>query len=128
MKILILNDNLRSGMQMYLALSNRYQVEIARDTEDLLKLVDQENPDVTFLDLSPEDSPPSKEERMALANLILKNHPSTKVIGICDSKDKSLRKKAKSSGISTILTRPIKNRELLQALNSQNSQTVKTNP
>jgi AmiR/NasT family two-component response regulator len=116
MKILILNENLRSGMQMYLALSNHCEVEIAQDTDDLLKLVAKDNPDYTFLDLCPEDSVPTKDERVALANQIIKNHPQMRIVGICDKSDKSLQKQATQSGISAIITRPIKNRELLKII------------
>ena len=116
MKILILNENLRSGMQMYLALSNHYQVEIAQDTEDLLRLVDEENPDFTFLDLCPEDSPPARNERVALAHKIIRRHPQVKIVGICDSHDRAFQKYLVDSGIGTIITRPIKNRELLRII------------
>ena len=103
---------------MYLALSNHYQVEIAQDADDLLELIEQGNPDFTFLDLCPDDPPPSKKERVALANMILKKHPTTKIVGIYDSRDISIRKKAEKSGILKFITRPIKNRELMKIIDT----------
>jgi DNA-binding NtrC family response regulator len=118
MKILILNENLRSGMQMYLALSNHYQVEIANDADDLLRLVAQENPDYTFLDLNPDEPLLSQAEPVEIANKIIKEHPSTKIVGIYDDQDNAVRKKAEKSGILKFIARPIKNRELLKLIES----------
>jgi len=44
MKIVIYNDELRSGMQMYLALSNRHDVRVAQDVDDLFAMLDQRQP------------------------------------------------------------------------------------
>lgn len=103
-------------MQMYLALSNHYQVNIANDADDLLDLVAQENPDFAFLDLCPDKSAPSKKAPVTVANMITKKNPSTKIVGIYDDQDNSIRKKAEKSGILKFISRPIKNRELLELI------------
>ena len=116
MKILILNDDLRSVMQMYLALSNHYDVEIAQDIDDLLNLIDQANPDFTFFDLTPDKEIAKGADRVAVANQILKKHPKVRLVGICDRSDRTLQKKAVEVGIPKVITRPIKNRELMELI------------
>jgi DNA-binding NtrC family response regulator len=114
MKIVILNDELRSEMQMYLALSHRHNVQIAQDVEDLFQLLEEEAADFTFVDLS---SLPERDKNTldgsALAKRIIKKHPRIKVVGICDADDQKLQQRAANHGISEVITRPIKNRELL---------------
>ncbi len=117
MKIVIYNDELRSEMQMYLTLSRQHEVEIAQDMEDLLSLLEEEKADLTFLDLKPNAIESSKEiDVFEIAQKILKKHPQVKVVGICDRDESSLQVKAIKKGISEIITRPIKNRELLEVI------------
>jgi len=51
MKIVIFDQDLRSEMQMYLALSNHFEVSIAEDEDDLMQQLDRDAADFTFLDL-----------------------------------------------------------------------------
>ena len=117
MKIVILNDELRSEMQMYLALSHRHDVQIAQDVVDLMQLLEQEVADFTFVDLG--SLPGSDEggaEGFELANKILQEHPRIKVVGICDRDDQKLQQRAAHHGILDVITRPIKNRDLLSMI------------
>lgn len=117
MKIVIFNEDLRSEMQMYLALSNHYEVSIAEDEDDLMQLLDNNSADFTFLDLDYNNTKDQKnKKRLEIATLIRQKHPMTKVVGICDCKDKGLSKMAAGHGIQKMVTRPIKNRELLKAI------------
>ena len=113
MKIVIYNDELHSEMQMYLALSNHYKVAVAADSDDLLKLMDQEPADFAFLEISKPDSSSTNLHNFELANKILKKHPKTKLVGICDRHNEALKVEAANYGISKLIKRPIKNRELL---------------
>jgi DNA-binding NtrC family response regulator len=117
MKILIFNDELRSEMQMYLALSNKHQVEIAADERELFRLLDRKRTDLMFLDLGPRQES-GKRARFGfdLLEKITQKHPDLKVVGICDQNDETSAKEADQRGVRQILTRPIKNRELLQLL------------
>ncbi len=115
MKIVIFNEDLRSEMQMYLALSNHYDVTIADSEDDLLKLLDQSSADYTFLDLDSDEESSDQRRRLEIAHLIRKKHPEIQVVGICNEK-KKLPKEAAALGIVKVVTRPIKNRDLLQAI------------
>ena len=115
MKIVILNRELRSEMQMYLTLSNRYQVEIAQDAEDLMSLLDQDSRDLTLVDLAKIESD-SQEDGLRVAHLIRKKHPKIKIVGICDRENLDLLKEASEKGINKFVMRPVKNRELLEAI------------
>jgi DNA-binding NtrC family response regulator len=113
MKIVIYNDELRSGMQMYLALSNRHDVRIAQDVDDLFSLLDQAAADLTILDLAVPESPDESVDGVDIAQKIQAKHPEIKLVGIYDQGDKSLIEKARKGGIAELIARPIKNRELL---------------
>lgn|GEM_PF-519174 len=114
MKIVIYNDELRSGMQMYLALSNRHEVTIARDIEDLMNLLDQSAAELTLIDLATKEEGDKKLDGISIAKIIRDRHPELKLVGICDQDDVTLQKKARKDGILELITRPIKNRELLE--------------
>jgi DNA-binding NarL/FixJ family response regulator len=116
MKIVIFNEELRSEMQMYLTLCDRHKVEIAQDLEELMKLLEEEVTDLTFLDLAPASETEGTIDPFEVARKVLEKHPQIKVVGICDHDDQSLQKAAADHGIEKVITRPIKNRDLLEAL------------
>jgi len=120
MKIVILNEDLRSEMQMYLALSTLYDVEIAQDVEDLLHMLDQSQADLTFFDLSTSDEQLKQKDRVSVVKKIRQKHPSVRFVGICDRSDRLLQKEAARHGIENFITRPIKNRELLEMIKEKN--------
>jgi len=120
MKIVIYNDELRSEMQMYLTLSRKHEVEIAQDMQDLLDLLEEEGADLTFLDLKPNTIETSSDvDVFKVAQKILQKHPRIKVVGICDRDEHTLQSKAIEEGISNVLTRPIRNRELMEIIDKK---------
>ncbi|RQW08327.1 response regulator [candidate division KSB1 bacterium] len=117
MKIVIFNEDLRSEMQMYLALSNHYDVSIAEDEDDLMQLLDSKKADYTFLDLDcGEKKRGHVKKALEIASRIQQKHPKTELVGICDQNDVSITQMAAGIGIKRVVTRPIKNREILDAL------------
>jgi len=118
MKIIILNGELRSGMQMYLALSNHYKVEIALDDNDLMRLLEAETTDYTFLELDEEDSNCVNPKKFEIVDKILKKYPKTKVVGICDQNNQNIKNNISLHGINKVLIKPIKNRELFETIES----------
>lgn len=117
MKIVIFNDDLRSEMQMYLALSNHYDVTIAEDEDDLMNLLDTSSTDYTFLDLNyGQDKPQKNEKALQIASMIQQKYPKTSLVGICDQNDEDITQLAAGHGIKRVVTRPIKNREIWDAL------------
>jgi len=119
MKIVIFNDELRSEMQMYLMLSNLHDVMVAQDMEDLLQLLDQTEADLTFLDLTVrKDDNAHRWDSLDIVHQIRNRFPRLKLIGIYDHDDASVTTLAEDFGITDFITRPIKNRELLQLIES----------
>lgn len=116
MKIIIFNDELRSQMQMYLALHHRHDVEIAEDEETLLQILDQDNADITFLDLNYHSNDNNGDTAIKLAQQVRKKYPKLRVVGIHDGQNANLENKAEKIGISNLITRPIKNRQLMKAI------------
>lgn len=118
MKIVIFNEDLRSEMQMYLALSNHFDVSIAEDEDDLMQLLDTDTADYTFLDLDGGWEKPEQHDRvLAIATRIQQKHPTIELVGICNCKDELVTRRAAGYGIKRVVTRPIKNREVLDVLN-----------
>lgn len=113
MKIVIYNDELRSGMQMYLTLSNRHDVVIAQDVKDLFDVLEESRADLTFVDLAVTQTDEEQSDGLTLAYKLLSRHPKLRIVGICDREDEQLQKEAISHGIANLITRPIRNRELL---------------
>jgi len=116
MKIIIFNEELRSQMQMYLALHLRHEVEIAEDKEALLKILNSDCADVTFLDLNYSSEEHNGESGVKLAQQVRRKYPNLRVIGIHNGHDSSLENKAQKIGLNDLITRPIKNRQLMKAL------------
>ena len=116
MKIIIFNDELRSQMQMYLALHHRYDVEIAEDEETLLQILDSNAVDITFVDLNYASGEHNGETGVKLAQHVREKYPKLRVIGIHDGHDNKIEDKAQELGLNSIITRPIKNRQLLKVL------------
>ncbi len=107
-------------MQMYLALSNHYNVEVAFDDNDLMRLLDAESTDITLLELNnAKNSDAGKELRTV--EKILQKHPQTRVIGICDQVDKQIKKQYSQHGITRVISKPIKNRELFETIEAGRS-------
>lgn len=116
MKIIIFNDELRSQMQMYLALHHRYNVEIAEDEETLLQILDEDNVDITFLDLNYHSDDHNGDTGIKLAQQVRQKFPNLRIIGIHDGQDSMLENKAQKIGLTDLITRPIKNRQLIKAI------------
>jgi DNA-binding NtrC family response regulator len=119
MKIVIFNDELRSEMQMYLMLSNLHDVVVARDMDDLLQLLDEQTADLTFVDLTVrKDDGGHQWDGLDFASQIRRQFPGLKLVGIYDQGDSIVPERAEDCGITEFITRPIKNRELLQLVDA----------
>ena len=90
---------------------------IANDEDDLMQLLDTNVADYTFLDLDcGEEKRGRKKKAMEIASRIQQKHPKIELVGICDSHDDKVSQMAAGIGIKRVVTRPIKNREILEAL------------
>ena len=116
MKIVIFDEDLRSEMQMYLALSNHYDVSVAEDEDDLMQLLDKDAADFTFLDLDSGEKKKKSSKSIEIASRIQQKHPKIELVGICDNRNPSITELAAGMGIKRVVTRPIKNRELMDAI------------
>jgi hypothetical protein len=73
--------------------------------------------DYTFLDLNYGQEPQKRNERaLQIASQIQQKHPKMALVGICDQFDDDVSQMAAGFGIKRVVTRPIKNREILDAL------------
>ncbi len=119
MKIVILNGELQTGMQMYLALSTHFNVQVVQDTNDLLDILDSENTDFTFFDFCDEDGNCTDQKAFDIIDQIAYKHPATQIIGLYKQPDKTILQKAAEHGIKKMITKPVKNRELFRTIDAQ---------
>ena len=73
-------------------------------------------PSITFVDLNYASGEHNGETGVKLAQHVREKYPKLRVIGIHDGHDNKIEDKAQELGLNSIITRPIKNRQLLKVL------------
>lgn len=115
MNVLIVDDQLRSQMQIYLALKKQHDVQVAMDEKDALELLDQRPTDLLLLDLEyPSELSASASQH--LATHVRKKNPGVRLIGIHNRNASQLSEMARLLGLHDLISRPIKNKKLAQIM------------
>lgn len=113
MNVLIVDDQLRSQMQIYLALRRKHDVQVASDEKEALDLLDQRPTDLMLLDLDyPSELSSSASQHLALH--VRKKYPGVRLIGIHNRNASQLSEIARMLGCHDVISRPIKNKQLAQ--------------
>lgn len=116
MNVLIMDDQLRSQMQIYLALRRKHDVQVAFDEKDALDILNKRPTDLMLLDLDyPSESSNNTNQHLALR--VRKNYPGVRLIGIHNRDASRLSENARLLGFHDLISRPIKNKQLAQILN-----------
>jgi len=116
MRVVIFNEELRTGMQMYLALSNHFQVDVAEDEDDLMLILAESPTDLTLLDLDYGEKTRQKDSGWKLAQRINKIYPEMKIVGISEQECGGNCNKALKHGVRKVVQKPVKNRDILKAI------------
>jgi CheY-like chemotaxis protein len=113
MKIAILSGELSSGMQIYLLLCDKHSVQVATEVEELLRFLEGEKYDLTFLDFGTHSAYSMQSKCTSdLMQQIIKMQPNLRLIGVCDEQEKG---GSDSEGhFDGFITRPINSEELLK--------------
>ncbi|MFQ5651418.1 MAG: response regulator [bacterium] len=123
-KILILNTELGTQMQIYLALCDAYKIEIAEDVESVMYYLRKMKPEIFLLDYNLQEIEPGGRNGADLVKKIKRKYSHLKVMMILDTEDRGLESQAHQYGADEVLFKPIKNRNLISYVNRLATTTV----
>lgn len=117
-RIILLDDELESQMRIYLALCDKYQVDIAEDDHVAVNMVRKLQASLLLMDLrSPSDRNNGKSG-FKLIEKLKRKHESLKILAILDRRDRALERELKAKGADGIVVKPIRIRALLSQINA----------
>ncbi len=109
----MLNEELGSQMQIYLALCDAHRIEIAENVESAMYLLRKLRPEVLLLEYDLAQLKTNGKSGLDLIKKIKKKYRDLKVVTILDSKDRNLEPAIQENGADHVLYRPIKNKQLV---------------
>lgn len=109
----MLNGELGSQMQIYLALCDSYNVEIAENVESAMYLLRKVKPEILLMDLNLDQSKANGKLGLDFLKKVKKKYSSLKVVTILDHKDKPYESEIQLNGADGVLYKPIKVRILI---------------
>lgn len=112
-KILILNSELGTQMQIYLALCDAYKIEIAENIESVMYYLRKMKPEIFVLDYNLEEFDTNGRTSADLVKKIKRKYSQLKVMMVLESEDKELESLVQKFGADGVITKPIKNRNLI---------------
>jgi CheY-like chemotaxis protein len=115
-KIILLDDELESQMRIYLALCDRYKVEIAEDDRAAVTMVRKLRPDVLLMDVQPPSKRNNGRSGFKLIEKLKQKYESLKIVTILDQRDYELERELKAKGADGFVVRPIRTRALLSQM------------
>lgn len=115
-RIIILNEELESQMRMYLALCDRYRVEIAEDEATMMRMIRRKNPKLVFLDAKYSGYTNNGKTIFKTIEKIKRKYHHLKIVTILDGDDRSLFDRVQKIGSDRILLRPINEAKVKQSV------------
>jgi len=112
-KILTLNAELGTQMQIYLALCDAYRVEIAENSEAVMYYLRKLKPEILLIDHNLDESQSNGRTGADLLRKVKKKYRDLKTVLILEEEDDHLTAQAHKSGADGIMFKPIKNRQLI---------------
>ncbi len=112
-KILILNCELGTQMQIYLALCDAYKIEIAEDIEAVMYYLRKMRPEIFLLDYRLDEIQSNVKTGAELAKKLKKKYSDLKIMMIMDGPDSEFDANDEDGFADGILFRPITNSSLL---------------
>lgn len=120
----MLNDELGTQMQIYLALCDAYTIEIAENTESVMYLLRKMKPEVLLLDYDLDQFRLNGKTAVDFLKKIKKKYNHLKVLLILNQTDKRFENEIQESGGDGVLYKPIKNRKLVLNLRKLTTATA----
>lgn len=115
-RIIILNEELESQMRMYLALCDRYRVEIAENEAILMRMIRRKNPKLIFLDAKYSGFINNGKSVCKTIRKIRNKYEDLKIITILDGEDLRLLNRVREYGSDGVLLRPINESKVIQSV------------
>lgn len=112
-KILVLNEELGTQMQIYLALCDAYKVEIAENIESAMYYLRKMKPEILLLDYNLDQVQSNGKTSVDLIKKVKRKYNHLKIMMIMDCEDKALEHEIQRNGADGVLYKPIKNRNLI---------------
>lgn len=100
-------------MQIYLALSDAYRVEIAESVESAMYLLRKMKPEILLLDYNFDQLKSNGKTGVDFIKKVKKKYMDLKVMMILENKDKKHESEVHENGADGVLYTPIKNRNLI---------------
>ncbi len=109
-KIVMLNEDLGTQMQIYLALCDAYKVEIAENVESAMYLLRKTKPEVLLLDYNLDQFTSNGKTGIDFIKKVKKKYTDLKVMMIMDNNDQV---QIQEHGADEVLYKPIRNKNLI---------------
>ncbi len=100
-------------MQIYLALCDAYKIEIAENIESVMYYLRKMKPEIFVLDYNLEEFDTNGRTSADLVKKIKRKYSQLKVMMVLESEDKELESLVQKFGADGVITKPIKNRNLI---------------
>ena len=117
-RIVILNEELESQMRIYLALCDRYRVEVAEDEPALMRMIRRKNPQLIFLDAALSAYKNNGKSICKAVSKIRRKYNHLKIITVLDPEQEAIQKKLQDIGSDHILFRPLSETGVVQSVST----------
>jgi len=117
-RIVLLNDELKTQMQIYLALCDVYRVEVAEDVEAVMYMLRKMQPEILLLDYDLEHFRSNGKTCIDFLRKIKKKYAGLKVMMLLEGEDPDLEEKIQEHCGDCVLYKPVKNRHLRRRIKS----------
>lgn len=111
--IIMLNEELGSQMQIYLALCDVYRVEIAENVESAMYMLRKIRPEILLMDYNLNHFKNNGKTGIDFIKKVKRKYHDLKVVTILDTKDREKEIEIQQNGADEVLYRPIKNKSLI---------------
>lgn len=112
-RIVLLNEELGSQMQIYLALCEGYTIEIAESVESAMYLLRKLRPEILVMDYDLTHFRVRGKQGIDFIRKVKKKYNHLKIVTILDNKDKAHESEIQQNGADGIIYKPIKNRHVI---------------
>ncbi len=112
-RIVLLNDELGSQMQIYLALCDGYSIEIAESVEAAMYLLRKLRPEILVMDYDLTHFRARGKQGIDFIRKVKRKYNHLKIVTILDDKDKVYETEIQQNGADGIVYRPLKNRHII---------------
>ncbi|RMD91550.1 MAG: response regulator [Calditrichaeota bacterium] len=106
-RIIILNEELESQMRMYLALSDRYRVDIAEDEANLMRMIRRKKPKLVLIDANFSGFNNNGKSIYKIIQKIKRKYQDLKIITILNGEDSRMLDRIHEIGSDGVLLRPV---------------------